>query len=519
MADYKEQIKALLSDPQKLLQKKPFYRGYSEGKCGYRAYNLLFQKEAGLNDTIEVSLPNIRKKVISQDQFMKELEPMNHDVLYDSNVPSITMKLDSGAFVEIKYKKMAVSFQKNIKNKQVLYLCGNQMLFSMMDTEPTEEQKTDFITFKQYWDLRNQDGMKTKMVDTQKSFGDAGLLYYFDNKKRIKSKILSYADGYILCPHNDDKGDRILESVYYTKDEIDYIDSYDDTYMYRHMRSYTDGKDEGWQLVEQTVHGFSEIPLVTKRGDVAWNDAQSIIEDYEVLYNIFIVIQKRHGWGILYIKGDFESDGSKIAGSVILNSKSSNYGDGVNNTDDAKFLTPPTPQGTLDTLQLMEETIQKCASTTFILPKDIKMSGDISGIAIMLTQSMDIENALQGVIEWQNVASKMTRLFKEGLAKELVNLNIQPDAITRFKNLHINGKFNTWQPKSDSELIQRLAVAKGAGFLSEESAIDQSPDSMPDEKARIKKEKEQAIQEELNKAEQSAQINAKYSKTNNKKEE
>ena len=86
---------------------------------------------------------------------------------------------------------------------------------------------------------------------------------------------------------------------------------------------------------------------------------------------------------------------------------------------DAKFLTPPTPQGTIDTLQLMLESIQLGSSTTFLLPKDVKMSGDISGIAIMLTQSLDMENALQGVIEWQNVADKMTRLFKEGTCKRV----------------------------------------------------------------------------------------------------
>ena len=205
-----------------------------------------------------------------------------------------------------------------------------------------------------------------------------------------------------------------------------------------------------------------------------------------MLYNIFLVIQKRHGRGKLYIKGRFDNDGRKIAGSVILNDRS----DDANS--DAKFLTPPTPEGTIETLNLLEETIQKGSKTTFILPKDIKMSGDISGIAIMLTQSLDIENALQGVIEWQNVADKMCRLFKEGLAKELVKKDIQPTAITDFNNIKINAKFKVWRPQSDTDFAQMLVTLKSNGLLSEESGIELSPVSSPDEKARRQKEKEEA---------------------------
>ena len=65
-----------------------------------------------------------------------------------------------------------------------------------------------------------------------KSYGDAGLLYYFDLDGCIKSRLLSFADGYVLCPHSDQNGDRILESVYYIENDIERIDCYDKTFMY-----------------------------------------------------------------------------------------------------------------------------------------------------------------------------------------------------------------------------------------------------------------------------------------------
>lgn len=482
--DRREIIDELLSDPIRLKQKKPFTRG-SEIAVG--GYSDLHSKVA-LNEYVEAELPKIKKVRVSQDTFLQELDPQSHKVLFDDNIPSISTKIGVNNYVDIEYKRVAVSYQRNIRDKHVLHLCGNPMQFTLMNTEPTEQQNKDFITFKQYWNLRNQDGMRTKMVSAQKSVGDAGLLYYFDYKGRIKSRLLSYQDGFVLCPHNDENGDRILESVYYKSGDAEYIDSYDDTYMYRYVCDYgTDNINEAgqWKMLPPQRHGFSEIPLVTKRGDVAWNNVQNMIEVYEVIYNIFLVLQKRHGWGMLYIRGKFKEKAQKLNGSIILNDTN------MDGNGKAEFLTPPSPQNTIDTLDHMEETIQKGAGATFILPKDVKSSGDISAQAIMLTQELDIETALQGVIDWQNVADKMTRLFKEGLAKELVNEGIQPTAITDFANLDINAKFKVWRPQNDTEYNSMLIQLKGAGLISEETAIEKNTESSPDEKTRRAKEKDE----------------------------
>lgn len=485
MESYKEQIKELLAKPDVLKTKKPFTRGATPNMPNFPQY-------VELNELIDAYLPRYQKYVVPQEQFMRELDPNCHDVLFDDNIPSLCIKTKDGGYQDIKFSKMPVPFQRNIKNKQLLHLTGNDMQFTMMDTNPTDTTQKNFITFKQYWNLRNQDGMKNKMVDAQLSYGDSGLLYYFDYKGRIKSRILSFADGYVLCPHNDQNGDRILESVYYVKDDVEYIDSYDDEYMYRWTNEGDtqtvgegDDKNEGWTWHKPVKHGFNEIPLITKRGNVAWDNVQNIITSYEILYNIFNAIQRRHGWGLLYIKGKFDDKARKIAGSVVLNDTS------LDGNGDAKYLTPPTPQGTIDTLNLMLETIQLGSSSTFLLPKDIKTSGDISGIAIMLTQSLDIENALQLVIDWQNVADKMTRLFKYGLSMELVNNKINTNAITEFESLNINAKFKVWRPMNDAEYNQMLATLSGAGLISRETGIEKNTESSPDEKMRIKKQEEE----------------------------
>jgi hypothetical protein len=120
------------------------------------------------------------------------------------------------------------------------------------------------------------------------------------------------------------------------------------------------------------------------------------------------------------------------------------------------------------------------------------MSGDVSGIAVQLTQSQDNELALQNVIGWQNVADKMVRLFKEGLAKELVKEGIQSTAVTDFESLNIGAQFKVWRPLNEYEYNQMVSMLVGSGILSKESGIELNTLSKPDEKLRVAKETEEA---------------------------
>ena len=374
----------------------------------------------------------------------------------------------------------------------------------MHGANPSDADKKNFDLIKEYWEDRNMDGWRTKAVDTQLGTGDAGLLFYHNRKGDIKCRLLSYEDGYVIISHNDDNGERLLECVYYVdSDGAEHIDCWDDTNMYQ-LRMNENGE---WERTT-TKHGFSEIPLVTKRGDVAWNRVQTIIETFELIYNLFIVIQKRHGWGILYIKGKFNNEAQKLAGSIILNDKS------IDGKGSAEFLTPPSPQGVIDTLQSLLEQIQIGSSTTFLLPKDVKSSGDISALAIMLTQSLDIEGAEQGIIEWQNFISKMQRLFVEGLAIELVKKGKNPTAITDFKKLRLSAKMKVWRPFNEAEYNQMLATLKGSGLISTKTGIEKNTISAPDELSRVEIELEEARKQEEKKAQFEASLKASTPTTN-----
>ena len=477
-------INDYLANPQKLLLKKPFLRGTSS----LAIKDSMDGNMVKTNALREAVLPKVYKNVVSQERFARELDPNCHSVIFDENLPSICVKeKDTNNYLEIKFKKFGIAFQRRIMEKSTLCLCGNKRVHILHDPNPSEELKRNFADFKWHWEETNQDGIETRAVSIQQSYGDVGLLVYMNEKNEVKTRLFSYADGYQVISHRDDNGEPLIDCVYYrTEDGVRHIDAYDDVNLYHFSDSVpADTAAEStnpWHLDFTEEHGFTESPLVTKRGDVPWNNVQDLIELFEIIFNLFAVIQKRHGWGILYIKGKFNETAKKIAGSIILNDTS------IDGNGSAEFKTPPTPQNMLDFLQAILDQIEIGCGCTFILPKDVKSSGDISGLAIQMTRSLDIERAANSVIEWQNFVSKHSRLFKEGLAKQLVASGENPKAITEFEKMRVSTSFKPWQPFDESAYNQMLCTLHGSGLISTKTGVEKNTVSTPDEEVRLQNE-------------------------------
>lgn len=498
----RELIEQLLANPENLLQKQPFYRGVIDKTCAPQG--LLGQID--LTGKIRARVPQLSRNMVTAEQYAAELDPYSHEVLFDENVPAITIKSKDGGWLEIKQYRIAIPFQRLILNKQVRHLCVNPMVQTLLNTDSTEAQNKYFVRIKQGWEQKNMEGAKYRFVENQKSFGDAALLFYMTADNRVAVRNICFDDGYTIVTHKDQDGNHILECLYYMVGDVEYIDCYDDTYMTRFTNeTTTDMKGmvtSSWKRYPSVRHGFSECPLITKRGKVAWDAGQPIITSYEALYNTFVVIQKRHGWGIIYIKGQLQDSGKKIAGNVVLVDNSGNP------ESDAKILDAPSPDNMIETLKAMKQSIEIATGTTFILPEDINISSDISGLAVELTQELDMATAQDGVAEWQNVANKMMRLFIEGFAKELAFHGEAgyENAPTEFAKLRIQNRFQVWKPKSEEAHNVMVEAAKGAGIISRQTAVEKNTLSTPDELLRIKREEEEEARKQLEQQKQQAAL-------------
>ena len=180
-------VEWLLSHPEEILMKKPFTRGSST----YSVYDNNCGAEENVSALRRAVLPNVMKTIVTQDKFMKELDPDSHEVLFDENMPSICVKANDGAFYEIKFKRTALAFQERIRQKKTLALCGNPRVFTLHDSNPSETLKKNFADLKWHWTERNQDGLGTKAVYGQMGLGDIGLLMYFNYKGQ---RIFAFSD-------------------------------------------------------------------------------------------------------------------------------------------------------------------------------------------------------------------------------------------------------------------------------------------------------------------------------------
>ena len=84
--------------------------------------------------------------------------------------------------------------------------------------------------------------------------------------------------------------------------------------------------------------------------------------------------------------------------------------------------------------------------------------------------------------------SKHVRLFKEGLAKQLVANGENPNAITEFAKMKVSASFKPWQPFDEASWNQMLCTLKNAGLISTKTGIEKNTVSTPDEEIRLDNE-------------------------------
>lgn len=473
----KEIIESLIANPDLMITKKPFTRGCN---CSYER-----ARKVTVGEDTTAELPKVKFYAVSQDQFLKEYDPFCHDILKDENIPMITSKVidkdGNTQYIDIKERRQALPYQQLIVKTYLQHLCGNTIKFTSNEDNPTERTKEVISNIKKKWKSKNFDGAKYKLAESQLSTGDGAILFYFNEDDELSYRLISYKDGYAICSHNDDNGDRIMECIYYCSEGVQIIDAYDKKKHYRFEKIENDSKDLKWAKMYEEEHGFSEIPVVTKRGDVAWNNGQTIIENIEIQWNILNVIMKRHGFGILYIKGQFNTT-KRGVGDIILNSTDES------DSSDAKYVQAPTPEGCLDNIKQMLKELQRACSFTIILPEDVKISGNLSGIAIRMMKILDMEKALELCQSYQNVANKMLRLFKEGLGIEMVNKGEDSNALTDYKNADVQAEFDMWMPENAEGIEGILIQSKSAGIISDQTATERSMFSASNELQRKSKE-------------------------------
>jgi len=497
-----------LSNPTRLLNKKPFTRGGELTTPLTAKISLTTKREADFG--------LLQFNEITQDTYLEEYDPTLHRIKFNQSIPHISVKI-GGRNIVIDDMILTAAFQKNIHAAHTLHLTARPMEFTLCNIEKDEQTANLFQIAKQEWLLRNMESIKYDVISKQQKVGDVGLLFYFDKvKNQFKTRVYSYDDGYIVIPNYNEYNEQIGCSLYYKDVEGNgIIDFYDDKNHY-HLWQSTDGvveempeglqiTPEGWNI-HQEEHGFSSCPLLYKRGKVAWEYAESTIEMWELMANINAVALKRFGTFALIIKGALSEKQLKMSNSTLVINLSAEADGGK---QDAKTLEFPEPQKMLEYLSFLEEQISIFSSTSFITPKDVTNSNS-GGNGIFLAMKNDLALATQSVADWSEFTNDMMKLFLEGLSLETSDSS-------QYTKLKIYATLKPWSMESESTKITNLAMERK--WLSGQSIREKSPDAAPDEEERIRREKaeeaEAAIEPDATEADALSAKAERISRNNN----
>ena len=492
---------------RELLTKKPFTRILPDGHYDHGYV---------WNEVSEVAPKQdyLKRKIVTQEDFMRELDPAGHLINDKELFPDILQKNEEdGLYYVQEIPRYAFSYQQIILVKQLTHLCGNDIQFEISDKNVTEKTQETFNMFRNGWANKNMEVAWYKLAKSVKATGDGAFVGFLD-KGQFGWKVLSFLDGDKLFPHYDLRTGRmnVLARTYcnYAEDgkcTKRYIDVWDDTYYYRFV---ADGDPtsmlerakqfifklfsaNGYKLEYAEPHGFDTIPVAYMRDDngPCWTFSQETIENYEIAFSNLAHSNHDFGLPIMYVKGEGSeevttNDMSYASKIMILPSDGEI---GFLNRQDAS-------NAYKSELDKLEDNIYK---QSFAVKTPELKSGDTPGVSLKIMYSDAYEKAMTDSHEYDGTVDKMINIYMWGYG-------IECEQRLAFINTNIRHYIEPYIHLNMTELTTNLNTAVVGGFLSKQTASEKLPYGTPQEWERIQAEKKEAQAQELLLAEQKLEI-------------
>lgn len=490
-----------------ILTKKPFTRILPDGHYDHGYV---------LNDLSETPVTRdvIKRKIVTQEDFLRELDPAGHLINDKELFPDIWQKNeeDEKWYVQ-EIPRYAFSYQQIILVKHLTHLCGNDIQFELADKKVSEDTTEVFNAFRNGWANKNMEVAWYQLAKSVKATGDGAFVGFLD-KGEFGWKVLTFLNGDKLFPHYDLRTGKLstFARTYcnYAEDGSvtkRYIDVWDDTNYYRFV---ADGDPtsllekakqiilnffsaNGYRLEWAEAHGFDSIPVAYMRDDngPCWTFSEETIENYEIAFSNLAHSNHDFGLPIMYVKGEGSeevttNDMSYASKIMILPSDGEI---GFLNRQDAS-------NAYKAELDKLEDNIYK---QSFAVKTPELKSGDTPGVALKIMYSDAFEKAMTDAQEYDGCVDKMIDIFSWGYG-------IEAEMRLPFLNTNIRHYIEPYIHLNLTELTTNLNTAVVGGFLSKQTASEKLPYATPQEWERIQAEKKEEQAQELLLAEQKLEI-------------
>lgn len=492
---------------RELLTKKPFTRilpdgHYDHGYCWNEV------------PEIAVTSDRLKRKIVTQEDFMRELDPAGHLINDKELYPDVWQQNEEdGKWYVQEIPRYAFSYQQIILVKHLTHLCGNDVQFELSDKSVTEQTTEIFNAFRNGWANKNMEVAWYQLAKSVKATGDGAFVGFLD-KGKFGWKVLSFLNGDKLFPHYDLRTGRLtsLARTYcnYAEDGSvtkRYIDVWDDTYYYRLVADgdptnlFDKAKQlvfkifsaDGYKIEWMEAHGFDSIPVAYMRDEngPCWTFSEETIENYEIAFSNLAHSNHDFGLPIMYVKGEGSeevttNDMSYASKIMILPSDGEI---GFLNRQDAS-------NAYKAELDKLEDSIYK---QSFAVKTPELKSGDTPGVSLKIMYSDAYEKAMTDAQEYDGCIDKMIDIYAWGYGIESENR-------LAFLNTNIRHYIEPYIHLNISELTQNLNTAVLGGFLSKQTASEKLPYSTPQEWERILHEKHDEQMQQLLLEEQKLEV-------------
>lgn len=413
-------------------------------------------------------------EILSQADFLREYNVSGHKINSTQYYPNKWTKDEKGNFIEQIVSRVALPYQSIITTKHLVHLCGNDIELKLSNPLPTDQEEELRSLFKQGWIDKDMEVAWYASAKSDKITGDGAFCAYL-NEGKFSYVIFSYLQGDTLYPHYDRFGKLSVFGRRYSqfdetgKEYVQYLEVWDDKYMYRYkcdkggMKGAVNAVKkwfglDGWREIEPPQpHNFNRIPIAYHRsGAPCWGPSQDNIDAYEMAISQLCENNKAYALRILFTKGQSIDMRATIDGRPLAI-------DSTSSDADAKFLEPADSSSSFELqLRVLDENIMRGAFA--VRTPEVKGS-DISGLAVKLLFADAYQRALLDSIEYDGFINDMIELFKYGYG-------VETSRISDFSKLSIKGSIVPYMYLSETEEVSNIVQLKSVGVLSGRSASE-----------------------------------------------
>lgn len=409
----------------------------------------------------------------SQQKFYDEYFPTGHAINDTSVFPDIPIIDQNGKTVDYhQVNRIAVPYQKMSIDIILAHLLGNKTQFA---DATVGENKAELISqYKEYWEQKNMEVMRNKLIKSVLTVGDGAVLFY-KKENVLKWKVLSFLDKEQIYVKNDKFGEMQYFARYYSQNNGGVVTSYCDILDDTDYTTFVNAEG-GWSILESSPHGFLKIPVVYKirKEGAFWTPAQELIDNLEVMMSRLSEDNRTKAKARLYIKTDDPAQvQTKSVGATDL-FVTGEHGDvkllsGADISTQFKY-----------EYEMLTEEIEKVLG--FAFPKH-KSSGDMPTTSMKLMFYPTERIVLQLIIDFAEMIDEINDLFKFGMIAE------HPEIASELLTLKVSATIKLFTPQDDSSISTMVGSALTMGQISVQTASENTPIAANDEFKRITDEK------------------------------